>query len=106
MEQGIILSALLAKMPVGALADGKKLHRSTAECPRSSVSVVAPPIVGICGATNTSKATPHRAIEFGTRINGARSTPNAIVDMDSPDGKIHYCFRNGEIMCVVLPASM
>ena len=74
MEQGIILSALLAKTPVGALADGKKLHRGTAECPRSSVSVVAPPIVGICGATNTSKATPHRAFEFGTRINGAPST--------------------------------
>ena len=32
--------------------------------------------------------------------------PNAIVDMDSPDGKIHYCFQNGEIICVVRPASM
>jgi hypothetical protein len=32
--------------------------------------------------------------------------PNAIVGMDSPDRKIHYCFQNGEIICVVLPATM
>ena len=32
--------------------------------------------------------------------------PDAIINMDSPGGKIHYCFHNQKIICVVLPASM
>jgi hypothetical protein len=106
MKRGMILAALLATLPVHALADGQKapswygrLTSKLGEC---------------CGPTDCGHMWSNKYIK-GNAAEGYWIwhadrwyvvNPDAIVDMDSPDGKIHYCFQNGEIICVVLPASM
>ena len=106
MKRGMILAALLGALPVHALADGQKAP--------SWYSRMSSKLGLCCGPTDCGHLWSNKYIK-GNAAEGYwiwhadqwyAINPNAIVDMNSPDGKIHYCFQNGEIICVVLPASM
>ena len=103
--KGVILAALLAALPVHALADGQKAP--------SCYSRMSSKLGLCCGPTDCGHLWSNKYIK-GNAAEGYwiwhadqwyAVDPNAIVGMDSPDGKIHYCFQNGEIICVVLPAT-
>ena len=106
MKRWMILAALLATLPLHALADGQKAP--------SWYSRMSSKLGESCGPTNCGHLWSNKYIK-GNAAEGYwiwqvdqwyAVDPNAIVDMDSPDGKIHYCVQNGEIICVVLPATM
>jgi len=106
MKRGMILSALLATLPLHALADGQKAP--------SWYGRMSSRLGPCCGPTDCGHLWSNKYIK-GNAAEGYwiwhldqwhAVDPNAIVDMDSPDGKIHYCVQNGEIICVVLPATM
>jgi hypothetical protein len=105
MKRGIVV-AVLATLPVHALADGQKAP--------SWYGRMTSKLGKCCGPTDCGHLWSNKYIK-GNAAEGYwiwhadhwyPVNPDAIVDMDSPDGKIHYCFQNREIICVVLPASM
>ena len=106
MKRGMILATLLATLPVHALADGQKAP--------SWYGRMSSKLGLCCGPTDCGHLWSNKYIK-GNAAEGYwiwhadqwyAVNPDAIVDMDSPDGKIHYCFQNGENICVVLPATM
>jgi len=106
MKRGIILAALLGILPISAFADGQKAP--------SWYTKMFSKLGRCCGPTECGHLWSNKYIK-GNAAEGywiwhidhwQAVDPDAIVDMDSPDGHIHYCVQNGEIICVVLPATM
>ena len=106
MTRATILAALLASLPLHALADGQN--------PPSWYARMSSKLGRCCGPTDCGHLWSNKHIK-GNTAEGYwiwhadqwyAVNPDAIVDMDSPDGRIHYCVQNGEIICVILPAPM
>ena len=106
MVRGMIPAPFLGTLPMRALADGQKAP--------SWYTRMSSKLGQCCGPTDCGHLWSNRYIK-GNAAEGywiwhaeqwRAVNPDAVVDMDSPDGRIHYCVQNGEIICVVLPATM